>query len=84
MISGIARGISPENLVAGLQEAVAGRIASMAAGVREHVVLTGGVAKSDGIRRCLEKQFPGLRVPFEPQITGALGAALMGWIADYG
>ena len=56
----------------------------MAAGVREHVVLTGGVAKSDGIRRCLEKQFPGLRVPFEPQITGALGAALMGWIADYG
>ena len=84
VISGIARGISPENLVAGLQEAVAGRIASMAAGVREHVVLTGGVAKSDGIRRCLEKQFPGLRVPFEPQITGALGAALMGWIADYG
>ncbi len=84
VISGIAKGITPENLVAGLQQAVADRVASMAAGFPGNVVLTGGVAKSDGIRQCLEKKFPGLQVPFEPQITGALGAALMGWIADHG
>lgn len=43
------------------------------------VVLTGGVAKNEGISQRLRSWFEDLRIPEEPQITGALGAALLGW-----
>jgi (R)-2-hydroxyacyl-CoA dehydratese activating ATPase len=40
-------------------------------------VLVGGVAKNAGIKAALEKELGiEVRVPPEPQITGALGAAL--------
>lgn len=81
VISGIAKGVAKEELVAGLQEAVVSRIVSMAAsaGAAHRVVLTGGVAKNEGIALRLRRRFPDLRIPSEPQLTGALGAALLGW-----
>lgn len=86
VISGIAKGIGAEMLAAGLYDAVVSRITGMALtlGRGRRVALTGGVAKSMGIRRRMEKYFPGLQVPEEPQITGALGAALIGWYKQYG
>ena len=43
-------------------------------------VLTGGVAKNAGIRRALEQELKQpVLVAQEPQMTGALGAALYAW-----
>jgi activator of 2-hydroxyglutaryl-CoA dehydratase len=40
--------------------------------------MTGGVAKNPGARRALEEKFGiPLLVPAEPQLAGALGAALI-------
>lgn len=81
VVSGIARGIAKEDLVAGIHEAIVRRIGGMArsAGASRRVVLTGGVAKNEGISQRLRSWFEDLRIPEEPQITGALGAALLGW-----
>jgi activator of 2-hydroxyglutaryl-CoA dehydratase len=47
-------------------------------GLEEAVVMTGGVAKNVGVVNALEKQM-GLPIllPQEPQLVGALGAALL-------
>jgi len=58
---------------------VAARVAAMAASItlRPDAVFTGGVAKNIGVRRFLEEEIGmELHVPDEPQIVGALGAAL--------
>jgi activator of 2-hydroxyglutaryl-CoA dehydratase len=48
-------------------------------GLREDVAFVGGVAKNTGIKTALERELGlVLFVPFEPQITGALGGALCG------
>jgi len=46
--------------------------------IKREVIFTGGVAKNVGVKRSLEEEF-GLEitVPGEPQIMGALGAALL-------
>jgi activator of 2-hydroxyglutaryl-CoA dehydratase len=47
-------------------------------GLRENVALVGGVAKNPAIRAALERELGcKLYVPPEPQITAALGAALI-------
>ncbi|MEM1579145.1 MAG: acyl-CoA dehydratase activase [Archaeoglobaceae archaeon] len=79
VISHIAAGEKIEDIVAGICEAIASRIAGMAkrVGVREEVVLTGGVAKNAGVKKALEEKLGiNIRVPEEPQIVGALGAAV--------
>ena len=47
-------------------------------GFRKEVVFTGGVAKNVGIRKAIQDEI-GLEilVPEEPQIMGALGAAIL-------
>jgi len=51
----------------------------MRVGILEKVVLTGGVAHNSGIIRALERELGvKLTIPEHPQITGALGAALLG------
>lgn len=76
----IAKGVAKEDIIAGIHEAMASRIYSMAmnVGVEDDVVMTGGVAKNTGFVRALEEKL-GRRivVPAEPQIIGALGAALI-------
>jgi predicted CoA-substrate-specific enzyme activase len=79
VISLRAKEFSKEDIAAGLVLSIAQRVAVMAkrVGLRRNIILVGGVAKNAGIKAALEKEVgTELRVPFEPQITGALGAAL--------
>ncbi|OYT34132.1 2-hydroxyglutaryl-CoA dehydratase [Archaeoglobales archaeon ex4484_92] len=79
VIGYLASGEDVENIVAGIHNAIASRIAAMANRIRieEDVVLTGGVAKNEGVKIALENALGlKIKVPFEPQIVGALGAAL--------
>jgi len=76
-----ARGFKKEDIAAGLIESVARRVAVMArqVGLKQNVAFVGGVAKNVGIKGALERELGiSLYVPPEPQITGALGAALYG------
>jgi len=79
VISLRARGISKEDIAAGLIASIAQRVLVMAKrmGLKEHIAFVGGVAKNAGMKAALEKELGvTLYVPFEPQITGALGAAI--------
>jgi (R)-2-hydroxyacyl-CoA dehydratese activating ATPase len=81
VISLRAKAFSKEDIAAGLVRSIARRVAVMAKriGLKRNIVLVGGVAKNAGIHDALEKELGiELRVPFEPQITGALGASLYG------
>jgi len=74
-----AEGRSREDMIAGIHKAVAYRVATMAKRltIRPVLVFTGGVAKNIGVKKALEKEF-GMPVFVyeEPQIMGALGAAI--------
>jgi predicted CoA-substrate-specific enzyme activase len=75
----LASGIAPEDIVSGVQAAIASRVAAMAGrNVTPPVVFTGGVAMVPGMEAALETA---LRQPItiapQPQITAALGAALL-------
>lgn len=81
VISLRARGFKKEDIAAGLIESIARRVAVMVrqVGLKQNVAFVGGVAKNEGIKVFLEKELEiSLYVPPEPQITGALGAALYG------
>jgi predicted CoA-substrate-specific enzyme activase len=81
VISLRARGFTREDIAAGLIESIARRVAVMARqlGIKQNVAFVGGVAKNAAIKEALEKELGiSLYVPPEPQITGALGAALYG------
>ncbi len=79
--SRLAEGAGVPEIVAGLHEAIAGRVVNMVRrlGFEKDVVFTGGGAKNIGLVKAIEGkvEFPVL-VPPEPFITGALGAALLG------
>ncbi len=80
VISLIASGTPPEDIARGIHLAIADRIAALAErlGMAGPAVMTGGVAKNPGARRALEEKFGfPLLVPAEPQLAGALGAALI-------
>ena len=77
-----AAGRSREDLAAGIHRAIASRVAAMIKRlkIRPEVVFTGGVAKNIGVKKALEEELGiGILVPQEPQIIGALGAALLAW-----
>jgi predicted CoA-substrate-specific enzyme activase len=80
VISLLAEGVEAKAVAAGLAEAVANRVAGLAQriGVEPRVIMTGGVAKNRAVVAALERHL-GVRVavPPEPQIVGALGAALI-------
>ncbi len=79
VISLIAEGCAKEDILRGLHEAIANRIGSMANRLRleNTITLTGGVAKNTGMVQALKKRLKAkVYVPPEPQIVGALGAAL--------
>lgn len=80
VISYLSAGEKIEEIVAGICDAIASRIVGMATrvGVREDVVLTGGVAKNLGVKKAIEEKLRlAVKVPEEPQIVGALGAAVL-------
>ncbi|MBI5420458.1 MAG: 2-hydroxyglutaryl-CoA dehydratase [Deltaproteobacteria bacterium] len=80
VVSLIASGASPEDIAWGIHLAIANRIAALAerVGCADPAVMTGGVAKNPAARKALEERFGiPLLVPEEPQLAGALGAALI-------
>lgn len=75
-----AQGRATNDIISGLIEAIARRVAQMgmSIGFRKEAVFTGGVAKNIGVKTALEKEIGmDLLIPEEPQIVGALGAALL-------
>jgi predicted CoA-substrate-specific enzyme activase len=75
----LASGAQPADIVAGVQASVASRVAAMTGhGVAPPVIFTGGVALVPGMAEALSAvlRFP-VRVAPKPQMTGALGAALL-------
>jgi predicted CoA-substrate-specific enzyme activase len=80
VISHIHRGVAKDRILAGLHKAVVGKIMEILAkvGIKSDLVVTGGVARNPAIIRELEsKTGLSIMVPPEPQIVGALGAALL-------
>ncbi len=80
VISLINEGKDPVDIIAGINRSITSRMASLIRdlGVRKDVVLVGGVAKNSGAVQSLEG-YLGVSiktVPTDPQIVGALGAAL--------
>jgi predicted CoA-substrate-specific enzyme activase len=81
VVSLIASGSAPDDIAWGVHLAVSERIAALAEriGIAPPVVMTGGVAMNPAARKALEERFRvRLLVPREPQLAGALGAALLG------
>jgi (R)-2-hydroxyacyl-CoA dehydratese activating ATPase len=81
VIARLSEGLAVEDIVAGLHEAIASRVAGMVKRlkVEPDVVFTGGVARNKGVVKALEEKLAcRLLVPEEPLISGALGAALLG------
>ncbi len=82
VINLINDGVELPRIVKGLLLSLAGRVASLSRrlGLVEDIAMTGGVAKNKGVQRAIEsklkteiKHFDGV----DPQIVGALGAALI-------
>jgi len=79
VISHIHRGVPKERILVGVHRAVASRILETLGtiGIKGDVMATGGVAKNAAIVRELEAKIGlSIIVPPEPQIVGAVGAAL--------
>lgn len=80
VISLIARGEPRANIIAGIHDAIASRVAAMArrVGLVPPVMMTGGVALNLGVVRALERQIGHpVTVTGQAQVNGALGAALL-------
>ena len=75
----LAGGARPEDIVAGVQAAIATRVAAMAGrNIRPPIVFTGGVALVSGMDRALSEALgQPATTARQPQMTGALGAALL-------
>jgi benzoyl-CoA reductase subunit A len=75
----LRRGEHKNDILAGLCEALASRVFNLmsSVGIEAEFVMTGGIAKNIGmVRRLEERAQLRANIPFEPQIVGALGAAL--------
>jgi len=79
-ITRIAEGTRKEDLLAGLHRALAAQIHSLAprVGVEQEVAIVGGGARDSGLVRALQ-EVSGyeMKVPPQPHMTAALGAALI-------
>jgi predicted CoA-substrate-specific enzyme activase len=80
VISLIAKGEKRENIIAGIHDSICARVSAMIMriGVRQPVMITGGVAKNAGVVRALEKMIhAAVEVSPYAQENGAIGAALL-------
>jgi len=80
VVSLIAQNKRTADIVHGLHQSVATKIGALLARTKAAgaYMMTGGVAKNEGVRRAIEeKTGEPLILPEEPQICGALGAALI-------
>ncbi len=80
VISLLSRGKKREDILHGIHKSVCSRTAALVRTVEyeEHIVFTGGVSQNAAIKEFLEDELKTqIIVPQEPEITCALGAALM-------
>lgn len=80
VVSLVAQNHPKEEIIRGLHRAIVNRVWSMikTVGVHGAVTMSGGVAKNRGVVTLLEERLGGpIHLHTEPQIIGALGAALM-------
>ena len=80
VIPRLNQGINRIDIIAGIHQTIAQKIAALASrvGITKSIALTGGVALNPGVKLMLEKQINApIEVPSNPQIIGALGAALL-------
>jgi (R)-2-hydroxyacyl-CoA dehydratese activating ATPase len=81
VISLVSEGEELEDILYGIHKAIADRtmgLISRLGGVQPIAVMAGGVAKNIGVVKALEKALSTpLKIHTEPQIIGALGAAIM-------
>lgn len=80
VVSLIARGEEASAIALGLHQAAATRVASMVrrVGLKDRVVFAGGAARNGCLKRLLGDILGvDITVPGQPQLVGALGAALM-------
>ncbi len=77
----INEGAEMADIAAGISQAMANRVKALVAriGVKEDVCITGGVAKNSGVVKSIEEILGTTirKMPEDPQIIGALGAALI-------
>jgi len=75
----LATGNPPEDIVAGVQRAIAARVAAMAGrSLESPIIFTGGVAMIPGMTGALESALGHpVAVAPQPLMTGALGAAIL-------
>ena len=82
VISQLAQETDKRDIINGIHHSVAARVAGLAhrVGVRELVVMTGGVAQNSGVVKALEEEL-GHTIHTSPltQYNGALGAALFAY-----
>jgi len=75
----LASGTAREDIIAGVQAAIASRVTALAGrNIDLPLVFTGGVAMVSGMETALESVLgAGVIVSSDPQMTGALGAAIL-------
>lgn len=82
VIHHLNNGMAPEDIAAGINQAMAKRVAMIVNGIglERNVCITGGVAKNEGVVAYLEKLL-GVKLKrpprLDPQAIGALGAAVL-------
>lgn len=82
VISKIAEGEKIEDILNGVHESISDRAIAMLQklGIQETIAMTGGVAKNVGVVSAISKKLgTDIYVPDEPQIIGALGAAIFAY-----
>lgn len=80
VVSHVAQGKKRDEILLGVCQSIVHRIAAMvrSIGIKPPVAMTGGVAKNPAVVKLMEDRLSlSLFLPPEPQITGALGAALI-------
>ncbi|MCD7865816.1 MAG: acyl-CoA dehydratase activase, partial [Clostridiales bacterium] len=81
VISLIAQNKETADIAHGIHKAIAGKAISLLkrVGLKKDFMMTGGVAKNPGVVKVLEEQLgAALYIYEQPEIVGALGAALFG------
>ncbi len=82
VISLLSQGRKVEDIIAGIHKSIAKRVGAMVKkiGVNEAVFFDGGPAFNTGLKSALERELEiGISVPADPQITTALGAAIVAY-----
>ncbi|MHA1166663.1 MAG: acyl-CoA dehydratase activase [Candidatus Hodarchaeales archaeon] len=80
VVSRIAQGTDRESIIKGIHDSIATKTLALVGriGITPEVVITGGVAKNKAVVIALEEKLGiKLKIPDEPQLSGALGAALL-------